>query len=761
MGFDLSSKVSKSDVNRIKDMHNPLKYDTGDFDNLNTGETGSKMDSSFDSLFDDCSFDDFDSYFNGGSSNSNNSGGSGNNSLDSVFPSTQGGMGNNSISTVQNNGFGFNNLMANNNTNNNQTVAKQDNLDKAMEFSGKAIVSIAKMLLEMVKSIGNRTADDLGYYSNNLIKTGLIGLVVSILIAIVAPICGANSLGVNGFAQYIIKAFTFTGFVGALGLAVSAKKILGESCGASYNINDVPDVSANYTDDSTKEYEDDLDILDDLFSLDDDEIFIDDDSSSNNTNELNYKDNIPDFGTKPIVIDLEERLSNITENRMITRKLLLDTFIPFLALNTPEFSKKQEIEQGDDEFSTLETICFKALANVLRCDMEEVKSELETAYETYFSYELRLKRVRGLNKTNELSNELAAYFRHDSSDNSVNVNVDIEGDFYKIIVTKGVTAIVTFGDAFKINEVYDFFSNEKNKLPMITGIDELGKIILDDAKIFDSMLIAGKPRSGKSWYVFSVLMILCLFNTPEDVQFVIVDPKKSPLFKTMALLPHVAGLHDDKDILRILDDIITNEGERRKKLLDDCGCNDIWALHKKGVKLPVLYVVIDEYISVRNNLGDDKCKELDKKIMTLISQLPSLGIRLIIVPHRATGVVNKTNRTMLQFTAAVRSDIEDVKDTLGVKEWKRALTNQGDIAIKSSSTTEGKYVRGAAVTTTDEDNEKLVKCIAEAFYKMGIDLPDMSSMQFAVNRDEVAIREELCNKNRIQYTANNVFDNIK
>jgi len=75
-------------------------------------------------------------------------------------------------------------------------------------------------------------------------------------------------------------------------------------------------------------------------------------------------------------------------------------------------------------------------------------------------------------------------------------------------------------------------------------------------------------------------------------------------------MPHVIGLHNDKKVLEIIDDIIEVEGERRKKLLKDNDCEDIWDLRKKGIQLPILYLVIDEVITVMHNLSEqDKEKE--------------------------------------------------------------------------------------------------------------------------------------------------------
>jgi len=57
-------------------------------------------------------------------------------------------------------------------------------------------------------------------------------------------------------------------------------------------------------------------------------------------------------------------------------------------------------------------------------------------------------------------------------------------------------------------------------------MDDLGNVILDDAKDLHTCMIMGKPRSGKSWYVFNLLLTLMAFNSPEEIQFVIIDPKE-------------------------------------------------------------------------------------------------------------------------------------------------------------------------------------------------------------------------------------------
>ena len=769
------NNVSEADKQRVSDMRNHPQYESGFEDE--SGGDGSEEDLFNDMFGDGDGFGDFgndndgfDSFTSGGSdsgsSSSFSSGGFGN---DTFNNGSNNSFGNNVFS---NNGFGTNTF--NNNTFGNtgfggfgaqpqqqQQQAQPDRMDAVVDASVDLAKDFGSVLGEMFHSIKLRNADDFGYLSRNLIMAGAGFAAAGIALSLIGFAGQIGVLKFFGFSHNLVFCGALSLCSGIIGMGTSALVLMkvGGEIAENDNVDslqDIPDSDDNHT----QEYSDNIDdILNDLFQDEDDSGFMDDTSElqedepeeQGESLELE-EDEAPEMDPGPL--DLTDALDNIRGNQIISRETLFNTFKPLFPTNTRGFSDVTEIEPDSDVFNTLETYCIKALAILANCEEEEVNSELCSAKENYFSYELRLKRINKVKRTDMLANDIENEMRSSSDDDSVNATVSIEGDFYKIIVTKGVTAVVTFGDVFQQQYCCDFFLNAKNQLPMIAGINELGEVMLEDAKIFDTMMIAGKPRSGKSWYVLGVLASLMLFNPPESVQFIIVDPKGSHLFKTLALMPHVCGLHDDSHILDILDDIINVEAPRRKELLDAHEVDDIWGLRKKGVMLPVLYLVIDEYMSVLGNLGKDRKEEFDTKIKILISQLPSLGIRLIFVPHRAMGVVDKTNRTMIQFAAAVRANVDDVKDTLSIQKWSRALTNQGDVAIKSSSMKNAMFVRGAALTTSDESNSTFIETAAKAFYKMGVDLPDMSTMRFAVNRDEDAIREQLVgNGNRIQYDA--------
>ena len=821
--MNLAGKVSQEDRERVRDIRNHPQYQSGFGDDDGLGGDDDMGDFSFDDLFGDDDGGSFgsdnsssgfgggssggfggDSGFGGGSSggfgggsSSGFGGGSSNGFGNSGFGGgASSGFGNNSgfgggasngfgnsgfgNSGFGNNGFGnngfgnsgfggggFNNIQNsfgenpfNQNNQQQQQVQQKDSMDMLMDASVETAKSLGIVMKELFVSLKDRNADDFGYLSRNMIITGGIIVPISIILGIIGTAADIKMLSFAGLGLQMALAGGITLTSGITGIGVSAFVLSKQGDQIPMSVDNIPDEPPSI-DNAVNEYEDSIgDELDDLFGDDFDSLFDDIDDTPAEPAEPEEPFEL-EVDITPEPIDYNLKLDNIEANRVISRASLFNTFIEMFTPNTPKFASVKVLDTDSADFTTLETICMKALSNLANCEVEEVNSSLEEAKETLFSYELKIKRINKVKRAEGLAKEIEVYMKS-SEDPNVCATAILEGDYYKVTVTKGETAVVTFGDVFKLDYCREFFLDTKKKLPVVTGIDELGNVILEDAKVFDTMLIAGKPRSGKSWYVLSILMCLMLFNSPEDVQFIIVDPKESNLFKQISLLPHVCGLHNDEHIIDIFDEIIEIEAPRRKKMVDDHKCDDIWALRNKGVSLPVLYIVIDEYITVKNNMDKDQQKEFNSKFQTIMSQFPSLGIRLLFVPHRATGIVDKTNRTMLQFTAAVRADSDDVIDTLGIKKWDRALTQPGDIAIKSSSMTDAKYVRGAALTTSDEENSKFIEAAAKVFYKLGVDIPDMSRLKVSRNRDEDYIREILSGEGtRIQYNANTIFNDIE
>lgn len=762
---------------RIERSRNPDAFQSGFEDDENGGNAG---------------LDDFNFEFNldddsGGSDSGSDIGGSlfgssdGSDGFDTSFggfDSFNNGMGNTGGQSLGGFGsFGQNSGIPGTNQ------AKPDRMDQAIDATIASAGDTFNVLKEMIKTFRNRNADDWGMYCKNVLMTGGIFAIVGFVILIIGFVGSIKLFRFSGLPLNMMLSGSLCAGTALIGISGAAFKLLNiTDTDSDVDINSLPNednnndadtlfdgLDFNDNDDGTSGFDDDFDSV--LANLDA-EFDEDETSSMSSVSTLSNSEE----EENPFESALRNRKQNedlvnrVPENAaLVNRRLLVETIKGRLLINTPNFSQSTQYDKDDEKFQDIETKAILAYASASGKEVEDLgNTYMDDLTETLFSYTLKLKRINALRVTEaKLAEEIEAYFgdvgdSNDPDSGAVSATVTRQGDYYLISVTKSKnTSIVTLGDCFQKPEVEKFFlDDKKNKLPIVAGITDKGIPLLEDAKNYDATMIAGKPRSGKSWYVNSIVLQLQMFNLPEDVQFCYIDPKESYLFKCLSYMPHCCGLHNHHNTLEIMNDIIEKEGSRRKKLLQDNQCDTIWDLRKKGIKLPVLYLVIDEYMTV-NDYYSDRSSELKSKLQVMLSQLPSQGIRVLFVPHRAQGVVDKTSRALISYAAAVKCDNDIVKETLDEKKWTRRLTMPGDIALKVADKT--LYVRGAALELSDEDNTVLIKDIAKSFYKMGVEIPDMSTIGIGYNRDEDAIREALqidSGTGKIQYDATRMMEEL-
>lgn len=618
---------------------------------------------------------------------------------------------------------------------------KPDPIDQAMnsaiEGTIKAFGAFGRVMIDTVKSFKNRTANDIGLLSKDTMKVGILLFFVGFLIGTIGTFAGSSGMGLTGVPAQIILAGIIVIGSSIIGLTFPAYLI---QTGRGRNYSSSSEDESEECEEEENDYEDNEDV-----QFEDDECTEEEPEEEEEETIESLSDMLEDVPE----YEPEEHLNEIPANiGVCTRALLVELMGAYLPKNTPSFAKRVEIKEDDPKFETLDVLVMKAVASAAGVDFEDLdtsKYRLCRAYDTLFTYELYVRRYKKLNNLTKLEEEVVSYFRDGAEDATVTATAVLDGDYYKIMVSKGEQHTVTLGDILGDEKIKEFYKSDKNALPACIGLTILGVPITRDCKMYDTMLIAGKPRSGKSWFTFSILLQMMMFNTPEDLQVIIIDPKKSPLLNMLGLLPHVCGVHTEEKILRILDDLINKEGERRARLMADNKCNTLWDLRKRGIKLPVIYIFIDEFMTIVNGICKDKenKEQLDNYLNILISKLPYTGIRLMFVPHRAAGVVNKTQRTMIQFNAAVRAENEVILETLGIKKFNTPLVMPGDTAIKMSGDPKEMFVKGTAIGRTDDENSRICINVAKAFYKMGLDIPDMRSIGYGFNRDERAVKEEL------------------
>lgn len=643
-----------------------------------------------------------------------------------------------------------------------QPPASPDWATVAAEATGKGLKAVWELLLAVGKSTGTRTADDIYHFGLNAVKLSAAVVALGIIVLIMAGVTGWSGFGFAGFGGTLFFAGLFSGGAGAIFLAVAAELKSRAPVTEEEALSEISDT----VDDTVGGYVENIEasiqsiVSEDLMSELDDILSGEypDDADSYTSYEAE------DVAIAPAMPDFDALDRQLAEEKRTTgRASLVDAFLPYFMRKTPQFRDVAEIPSGSPAYDVIRTVVVKAVANLQNTSITQVAQECLSVRETFFSYKIVFERVKKLKNTKDIERELETYFRATVSDPNlseedilkqrlrIKATVTVSADTWEITINKGNSGIITVGDCLAGSRELAYFKNEKNALPIIAGITESGSVILEDAQHLDNIMVTGKQRSGKSWYVNALLTSILTFNSPEDVALIIVDPKNSTMFNTLALFPHVLGLHDGKNINEIFRELLDIEAVRRATKLREARCEDIKgynAAHPTA-KMPRIYVVIDEVISVRDGLlqGDEKegkqrVKEFNSSMLTIMSKLPYVGIGLIFIPHRATGIIDKTARVLLKLKAAVMAESDEIDETLGEKIDRR-LTAPGDIAMRTVSMESARYIRGPAVADADGPTAETLRRIAKGFYSMGVEVPAWDHLPVSHVRDDAHIRAEL------------------
>ena len=647
--------------------------------------------------------------------------------------------------------------------------AKPDLFDMATDFATESLKAGGGLAKDMLKSLKTKNFDDFGsVMSDWIIGAGVLGI-LGIALRIIG---GAASIG--GLSRIGINLLVGGGIslgCGLIGLGISTFGMLtrGAPTEKLADMKDIPldnSVTGGF-DGSLGGGSGDFDLFgDEMDSLMNDylsDLATEDFGTSTTTTEpapatstqstsawdMWGSSGSDASASSDAIVDStmsnDEKIAALSSNApRIDRKFLVENLGTFYEQNAKGFSESTELSPGTTEYDNIRALTLQAIAEAAKVKLAELETDVVSISSSMYSYVIKVDRLRGLTKTDPIKEEMESFFREDANDVGVSATVTIERGYYKIVLTKGVKDIVTVGDCLQVDSVRKYFLDEDNELPFIAGINQFGEPVMANARNYPSMMVVGRPRSGKSWYLNSVIMALTSFNTPEDINFIIIDPKDSELFRTISTLPHVLGLHKG-DYLKIFNEVIYEEGERRKQILHDNSAENIWDLRNiRHVKLPVLFILIDEFMTLKGQLEQQGLyKEFEELFNMAITQLPFVGIHIMFIPHRAQGVLNKTARAQVFYSAAIRASNEIVKETLDCKKWDRPLVNAGDTALQMSDVGVEQYVRAAAISTSDTKNAILIKDIAKAWYKMGVDIPKYPTLPFTYNRDEAEIAQLL------------------
>jgi len=246
-----------------------------------------------------------------------------------------------------------------------------------------------------------------------------------------------------------------------------------------------------------------------------------------------------------------------------------------------------------------------------------------------------------------------------------------------------------------------------SKLAMALGKDISGKSVVTDLGDMPHLLIAGTTGSGKTVCVNSLIMSMVYNATPEELKFLMVDPKMVELAIYNGL-PHLLCpvVTDAKKVSGALGWVV-GEMEARYKMLAKIAVRNITAFNQKSEeKLPYIVVIIDELADLMMVAQED----IENAITRLAQLSRAVGIHMILATQRpsvdvVTGVIKANFPARISFKVASKVDSRTVLDMNGADK----LLGKGDMLFLEPGSP--KPVRAQGTYLTDPEIEKVVNFI--------------------------------------------------
>jgi len=236
------------------------------------------------------------------------------------------------------------------------------------------------------------------------------------------------------------------------------------------------------------------------------------------------------------------------------------------------------------------------------------------------------------------------------------------------------------------------FKNSTMKLPIVLGKSISNEVVVDDLTTMPHLLIAGATGAGKSVAINVILTSLLYSKRPDEVKFVLIDPKRVELFQYQHLKNHFLAkfpgfdeqiVTDPQKAVMALKSVV-REMEHRYAMLEQNGVRNIGDYNKKMTDEPLCYlvVVIDELADLMITAG----REVEEPIIRLAQLARAVGIHLIVATQRPsvdiiTGIIKANFPSRIAFQVASKVDSRTILDVSGAEQ----LLGNGDMLFQPAN----------------------------------------------------------------------------
>lgn len=224
-------------------------------------------------------------------------------------------------------------------------------------------------------------------------------------------------------------------------------------------------------------------------------------------------------------------------------------------------------------------------------------------------------------------------------------------------------------------------------IPAVLGEDTMGNPQYIDITDLPHLLVAGATGSGKSVFLHSMICSILATRTPEQVQFLMIDPKQVE-FLPYQYVPHLLepAAHETNEAVCLLEKVVKIMDERFELLTRHRARKISELREKSGIELPYIVFVIDEYADLMLMGSTKERKEVEQKIARIAQKARAVGIHLILTTQKPlTTVVTSVLKANLQaraaFSVATGTDSRVILDQKGAEQ----LSGKGDMLFKNAT----------------------------------------------------------------------------
>jgi len=250
------------------------------------------------------------------------------------------------------------------------------------------------------------------------------------------------------------------------------------------------------------------------------------------------------------------------------------------------------------------------------------------------------------------------------------------------------------------------YHKQKSALTLALGKDITGRSVFGDLDDMPHLLIAGTTGSGKTVCVNTCILSLLFKASPNDLKFLMIDPKMVELMPFNGLPHLLCPVVTDAKKAAVALNWVVLEMENRYQLLAKEGVRNIEAYNAKQEKIPYIIVIVDEFADLMNVARD----QIENAITRLAQLSRAVGIHLILATQRPsvdviTGVIKANLPARVSFKVASKVDSRTVLDMNGAE----TLLGKGDMLFLQPGKEDLVRIQGALVK--DAEIERVVEFI--------------------------------------------------